>query len=185
MAARDPWLNLLRGGVDNAELYFQVARYESWSLEDGIVKEGTHSVERGVGVRAVAGEKTGFAYSDEIVAPALMSASRAAGAIARAGQQGSVAAWSRAGEQRLYPALDPLVSLADEDKVALLQRVDEATRAIDPRVQQVMAGLAGVHEVILVCSSDGVYAADVRPLIRLGTILPRSLRKYLSSCGFL
>lgn len=158
---------LLRGGVDTAELYFQVARHESWSLEDGIVKEGTHNVERGVGVRAVAGEKTGFAYSDEIVAPALMSASRAAGAIARQGQQGRVQAWAPAGEQRLYSALDPTLSLADSDKVALLQKIDRATRALDPRVQQVMASIAGIQEVVLVCSSDGVYAADVRPLVRL------------------
>ena len=149
---------LLRGGVDTAELYFQVARHESWSLEDGIVKEGTHSVERGVGVRAVAGEKTGFAYSDEIVAPALMSASQAAGAIVRQGRQGAVQAWSPAGEQRLYGAFDPTISLAD---------IDRATRAIDPRVKQVMASIAGVQEIVLVCSSDGVYAADVRPLVRM------------------
>ena len=157
---------LLRGGVDTAELYFQVARHESWSLEDGIVKEGTHSVERGVGVRAVAGEKTGFAYSDEIVVPALMSASQAAGAIVRQGQHGKVQAWTPAGNQRLYPALDPTRSLDDSDKVALLQAVDQATRAIDPRVKQVMASIAGVQEIILVCSSNGVYAADVRPLVR-------------------
>jgi len=158
---------LLRGGVDTAELYFQVARHESWSLEDGIVKEGSYNVERGVGVRAVAGEKTGFAYSDEIVAPALMSASQAAGAIVRHGQHGAVQAWSPAGEQRLYSALDPTISLPDSDKVALLQEVDRATRALDPRVKQVMASIAGVQEIVLVCSSDGVYAADVRPLVRL------------------
>jgi TldD protein len=158
---------LLRGGVDTAELYFQVARHESWSLEDGIVKEGTHSIERGVGVRAVAGEKTGFAYSDEIVVPALMSASKAAGAIVRHGQKGAVQAWSRAGQQRLYPALDPIATLADDDKVELLLEVDRTTRALDPRVQQVMASIAGVQEIVLVCSSDGVYAADVRPLVRL------------------
>jgi TldD protein len=136
---------LLRGGVETAELYFQVARHESWALEDGIVKEGTHSIERGVGVRAVAGEKTGFAYSDEIVAPALMAASQAAGAIVR----------------------QPIASLADDAKVALLQEVDRATRALDPRVQQVMASIAGVQEIVLVCSSDGIYAADVRPLVRM------------------
>jgi TldD protein len=158
---------LLRGGVDTAELYFQVARHESWSLEDGIVKEGTHSVERGVGVRAVAGEKTGFAYSDEIVVPALMSASEAAGAIVRHGQQGSLQTRSPVGNQRLYPAIDPTRSLADSDKVELLQEVDRATRALDPRVKQVMASIAGVQEIVLVCSSNGVYAADVRPLVRM------------------
>lgn len=158
---------LLRGGVDNADLYFQVARHESWSLEDGIVKEGSHSIEQGVGVRAMAGEKTGFAYSDEIVLPALIRASEAASAIARQGQHGQVQAWRPSGEQRLYAPIDPLATLADQAKVQLLQDVDRGTRKIDPRVKQVVASLAGVHEVVLVCSSDGVLAADVRPLVRL------------------
>ncbi|GMW07051.1 MAG: metalloprotease TldD [Gammaproteobacteria bacterium] len=158
---------LLHGGVDAADLYFQVSRHEGWSLEDGIVKDGSHSIEQGVGVRAVSGEKTGFAYSDEIVVPALMQAARSAGAIARAGERGALQAWvSRAGHE-LYGMADPIASLSDDDKVALLQRVDQATRAIDPRVRQVMASLAAVHEVMLVCSSDGVLAADVRPLVRM------------------
>jgi TldD protein len=158
---------LLRGGVDSADLYFQVARHESWTLEDGIVKEGSHSIEQGVGVRAMAGEKTGFAYSDEIVPPALLQASAAAGAIARQGQEGRVQAWQPREGRRLYLPIDPLPTLSDEDKVALLQRVDRETRAADPRVKQVIASIAGVHEVILVCSSDGILAADVRPLVRL------------------
>ena len=158
---------LLTGGVDAADLYFQYVRNESWSLEDGMVKEGSHSIDQGVGVRAMAGDKTGFAYSDELVAPALMSASKAASAIARQGQAGQLQAWqARAGHQ-LYPAIDPLNTLSDEAKVELLQRVDQHARKLDPRVKQVMAGLAAVHEVILVCGSDGVLAADVRPLIRL------------------
>jgi TldD protein len=158
---------LLTGGVDAADLYFQFVRNESWSLEDGMVKEGSHSIDQGVGVRAMAGDKTGFAYSDELVAPALMSVSKAASAIARQGQVGQLQAWqARAGHQ-LYPAIDPLSTLSDAAKVELLQRVDQHTRKQDPRVKQVMAGLAAVHEVILVCSSDGVLAADVRPLIRL------------------
>jgi TldD protein len=158
---------LLTGGVDAADLYFQFVRNESWSLEDGMVKEGSHSIDQGVGVRAMAGDKTGFAYSDELVAPALMSVSKAASAIARQGQAGQLQAWqARAGHQ-LYPAIDPLSTLSDAAKVELLQRVDQDTRKQDPRVKQVMAGLAAVHEVILVCSSDGVLAADVRPLIRL------------------
>ena len=158
---------LLRGGVDAADLYFQVSRHEAWSLEDGIVKEGSHSIEQGVGVRAISGEKTGFAYSDEIVMPALMHASEAAGAIARAGQHGAIQARSERPGHALYSAVDPIPSLTDDDKVALLQRVDQATRAIDPRVKQVMASLVAVHEVILVCSNDGVMAADVRPLVRM------------------
>jgi TldD protein len=158
---------LLRGGVDNADLYFQVSRHETWSLEDGIVKEGSHSIEQGVGVRAMAGEKTGFAYSDEIVLPALMQASNAAGAIARRGDQGQVQAWQPRTGHQLYPPIDPISTLPDADKVQLLQDIDRATRKIDPRVKQVMASIAGVHEVILVCSSDGVLAADVRPLVRM------------------
>jgi TldD protein len=157
---------LLRSGADHADLYFQVTRHESWSLEDGIVKEGSHSIEQGVGVRAMAGEKTGFAYSDEIVPAALLQAAGAASAIARAGQTGVVRAWQRRDVTPLYGALDPLVTLSDDAKVALLQRIDKETRALDPRVKQVMASLAAVHEVMLVCSSDGVMAADIRPLIR-------------------
>jgi TldD protein len=160
-------LSLLRGGVDAADLYFQSSRHEAWSLEDGIVKEGSHSIEQGVGVRAISGDKTGFAYSDEIVVPALMQAAAAAGAISRAGQQGALLAWSARPGHSLYSTVDPIPSLSDDDKVALLQRVDQSTRAVDPRVKQVMASLVAVHEVILVCGSDGVLAADVRPLVRM------------------
>ena len=158
---------LLTGGVDSADLYFQYVRHESWSLEDGMVKEGSHSIDQGVGVRAMAGDKTGFAYSDELVVPALMSAATAASAIARRGEVGRLQAWQARPGHQLYPAIDPLTTLSDAAKVELLQRVDQHARKLDPRVKQVMAGLAAVHEVILVCSSDGVLAADIRPLIRL------------------
>ena len=158
---------LLTGGVQSADLYFQYVRHENWSLEDGVVKEGSHSIDQGVGVRAIAGEKTGFAYSDELVLPALMSASDAASAIARQGQQGQLQAWQARTGLQLYAPIDPLNSLEDDAKVDLLQRVDQHVRKQDPRIKQVMAGLAAVHEVVLVCSSDGVYSADVRPLIRL------------------
>jgi TldD protein len=158
---------LMRGGVDAADLYFQVSRHESWSLEDGIVKEGSHSIEQGVGVRAVAGEKTGFAYSDEILVPALMQSSQAASAIARSGQQGVVKGWNAPVARELYSVTDPIGTLSDDDKVALLQRVDRATRAIDPRVKQVMASIAGVHEIVMVCASDGTLSADIRPLVRM------------------
>jgi TldD protein len=115
----------------------------------------------------MAGEKTGFAYSDELVLPALMQASEAASAIARHGRQGQVqVAVPRSGHQ-LYPPIDPISTLTDAAKVQLLKDLDHATRKIDPRVKQVMASLAGVHDVVLVCSSDGVLAADVRPLVRL------------------
>jgi TldD protein len=157
---------LMRGTVDNADLYFQVSRQESWTLEDGIVKEGAHSIEQGVGVRAMSGEKTGFAYSDEVIVPALLEASAAASAIVRQGQQGQVRALQPRSGHRLYPPVDPLPTLRDDDKVALLQRIDSEVRALDPRVKQVVASLSAAHEVVLVCASDGVMAADVRPLVR-------------------
>ena len=147
---------LMCGGVDNADLYFQVSRHESWSLEDGIVKEGSYSIEQGVGVRAMAGEKTGFAYSDELVLPALMHASKAASAIARRGAQGQVQIASPRAGHALYQPLDPISTLTEAEKVQLLQDIDRETRKLDPRVTQVMANLAGVHDVLLVCSSDGV-----------------------------
>src|SRR5271155_326277 len=122
-------LELMLGhAVDAADLYFQVSQEESWSLEDGIVKEGSASIEQGVGVRAMAGERTGFAYSDEIMMPALEEAARAARAIAVHGGSGSVQAWQPSGGHRLYLPTDPLASLPDADKVAWLERVDRETR---------------------------------------------------------
>src|SRR5574337_2116061 len=158
--------NILRYRVDEAELYFQLSRHESWSLEDGIVKEGSYNIEQGVGVRAVSGERTGFAYSDEIVLPALMRASDMARAIAKQGGAGALQAWHTAAPQSLYAPLDPLPTLKDADKVKLLEQVDREARRQDPRVKQVMVSLSGVHEVVLVAASDGTFAADVRPLVR-------------------
>ena len=154
-------------GVDYADLYFQVSREESWSLEDGIVKDGAHSIEQGVGVRAISGEKTGFAYTDEVQLPALVEASDAARAIARSGGHSAVRAWQRPLTHRLYLPIDPIEAVRDEDKVAWLMRIDQETRRIDPRVKQVMASLAAVHEVVLIASSDGTLTADVRPLVRV------------------
>jgi TldD protein len=158
---------LLSGNVDTADIYFQSVRSESWSLEDGVVKEGSHNIDQGVGVRAIAGERTGFAYSDELLEPALLAAADAASAIAKRGQAGQVQAWQARSGRDLYPPLDPLMTLSDADKVDLLRRVDLSTRALDPRVQQVNASLSATHELVLVCSSDGHMAADVRPLIRM------------------
>jgi TldD protein len=157
---------VLTHSVDAADLYFQLAHEESWALEDGIVKEGSAAIEQGVGVRALAGEKTGFAYSDEIILPALEEASRAARAIAARGTDRSIQAWhARAGHQ-LYLPVDPASTLSDAAKVAWLERVDRETRALDPRVVQVMASLTAVQEIVLVANSDGELAADVRPLVR-------------------
>jgi TldD protein len=157
---------VLRHSVDYADLYFQLSREESWSLEDGIVKDGSASIEQGVGVRALAGEKTGFAYSDEIVMPALEEASRAARAIAVQGGDKRMQAWQAKAGHQLYLPADAISSMRDEDKVAWLQRVDRETRKLDPRVSQVMASVAAVHEVILIANSQGELSADVRPLVR-------------------
>ena len=159
--------SLMGHAIDNADLYFQLSREESWALEDSIVKDGSHSVEQGVGVRAMSGEKTGFAYSDEIILPALEEASRAARAIARQGDPRAVQAWTPRTGHRLYLPMDPLVTMTDADKVSLLERIDAETRRMDPRIVQVMASLNGLHEVVLVMTSDGVMAADVRPLVRI------------------
>jgi TldD protein len=153
--------------VDYADLYFQYSRYEGWSLEEGIVKSGSFNIEQGVGVRALSGEKTAFAYSDEISLQALQDAAKATRAIASAGQAKRV----KTGEKRLpvplYRDVDPIASLPSESKVALLQRLERKCRALDPRVTQVMASLGGEYEVVLIARSDGAIAADVRPLVRL------------------
>ncbi|MGH8130051.1 MAG: metalloprotease TldD [Steroidobacteraceae bacterium] len=159
--------SLLGATVDAGDLYFQLAREEHWVLEDGIVKEGSHGIEQGVGVRAMAGERTGFAYSDEVVPAALLEAARAARAIAREGGTGRIQAWRATAAHCLYPADDPIATLADADKVALLTELDRRARSLDPRVKQVVATLAAVHEIVLVAASDGTLAADVRPLVRM------------------
>jgi TldD protein len=156
--------------VDYADLYFEYTRQETWSLEEGRVKNGSHSIEQGVGVRAVSGEKTGFAYSDEIVLPALTQAAEAARAIARQGaDQGQPIAIHAVRHEipALYGAADPLASIPDADKISLLERVEQEARRQDPRIKEVLASLAAVHDVVLVARNDGQMVADVRPLVRL------------------
>ena len=159
--------SMMHGNVDYADLYFQVSRQESWSLEDSIIREGSYSHNQGVGVRAVSGEKTGFAYSDELLLPALQEAASAAKAIARAGQSGSLQAWSRKQLTPLYSMVDPISSISDADKTAMLTNLDEATRGLDKRIEQVMISMSSSHELMLVAASDGTLAADVRPLVRI------------------
>jgi len=159
--------SVMSGGVDYADLYFQVSRQESWTLEDGIIREGSFSVDQGVGVRANSGEKTGFAYSDEFVLPALQSAATAARAIVRQGQENSVQAWHREQAAALYSSADPTTSISDEQKTRLLLELDAATRALDKRVEQVIISMASSQDLVLVAASDGTMAADVRPLVRL------------------
>ncbi len=159
---------LLAHELDYADLYFQYRRHESWSLEEGQVKSGSHNIEQGVGVRAVSAEKTGFAYSDELGLPALLEAAGAARAIARHGQSASMPArWQGGGGPPLYASIDPVASLPDGDKVRLLEEIEAEARRQDPRVKQVMASLSALHDIVMVVRSDGVLAADVRPLVRL------------------
>lgn len=153
--------------IDQADLYFQSAHAESWMLEDGIVREGSHSIDQGVGVRAISGEKTGFAYSDEIMLPALTQAANAARSIARHGDNGRLRAWQKTEPPLLYSDQNPLNSISTEDKVDLLKRLDRAARGKDPRVRQVLISLAGSHTTILIADDQGRLSADVRPLIRL------------------
>ncbi len=171
--------------VDYADLYFQYARYESWSLEEGRVKSGSHNIEQGVGLRAVCGEKTGFAYSDELRWPALADAARAARAIARGGGGAALPPPRSVQAAELYRPLDPVAGLDGEAKVALLERVEAEARAQDPRVKEVMASLAGSFEQVLVLRSDGVLAADVRPLVRLNVtvIVEQDGRREQGSAG--
>ena len=156
--------------VDDADLYFQTTRAEGWSLEEGIVKSGNFSIDQGVGVRAVAGEKTAFAYSDDISENALLDAARTVRSIAAAGQSRRVKVPGEpviAASRSLYGDADPIASLDSTEKVALLERAERMTRAKDPRIVQVMAGLAAEHDVVLIARADGTLAADVRPLVRL------------------
>jgi TldD protein len=158
---------MLSHHIDYADLYFQYSRAEGWALEEGIVKSGSFNIDQGVGVRAVSGDKTAFAYSDDISMPALASAAQATRAIARHGVTQSVQAVKRSKGRELYLPQDPIGSLNDKEKVALLEKLEGYARAIDKRVIQVMASLAGEYEVVLVARGDGLVAADVRPLVRL------------------
>ncbi len=177
--------SMLGHQVDNAELYFQSVRHESWGLEDGIVKEASYNSDRGVGVRAMAGEKTGFAYSEEIALPALERASSAARSIAQTGNIARVKAWHSPVVTSLYDACDPLASMSEESKIELLRQLDETARQQDPRIKQVMASLSGVYEKVLVVASDGTLAADVRPLVRLNVsvIAEQNGRRERGSAG--
>ncbi len=173
--------------VDDADLYFQYTRSEGWSLEEGIVKTGSFSIDQGVGVRAVSGEKTAFAYSDDISEASLLDAARTVRSISAARQDGKarVASKKIAKSRRLYAGIDPIASLDSVAKVALLEKAEQLARAKDPRVAQVMAGLASEYDVVLVARADGTLAADVRPLVRLSitVIAEQGGRREMGSAG--
>jgi TldD protein len=155
--------------IDDADLYFQTTRHEGWSLEEGIVKSGSFGIDQGVGVRAVAGTRTAFAYSDDISAVALMDAAHTVRSIAAAGQSRrvKVRAGHVAGSRKLYGTVDPITTLDSAQKVALLEKIEKLARARDPRIVQVMASVAAEHEIVYIARADGTRAADVRPMVRL------------------
>ncbi|MDM0105295.1 metalloprotease TldD [Variovorax sp. J22R24] len=173
--------------VDDADLYFQYTRSEGWSLEEGIVKTGSFSIDQGVGVRAVSGEKTAFAYSDDISEASLLDAARTVRTISAAGRTARVKAPARriASSRSLYGAVDPISTLDSTAKVQLLEKVEKLARSRDPRVAQVMAGLASEYDVVLVARADGTLAADVRPLVRLSVtvIAEQNGRREVGSGG--
>lgn len=176
---------LARGPVDAADIYLEHSRSESWSLEDGLVKEASQSISEGVGVRAISGERTGLAYSSDIERPALLEAVRSARAIATSGQAGTTALPVVVDRPSLYLPDDPIGSLASEEKVALLRRLDALARSLDPRVTQCLASLTGSHSVVLVAALNGSLVADVRPLVRLNVtvVAEQAGRKETGTAG--
>jgi TldD protein len=173
--------------VDDADLYFQYTRSEGWSLEEGIVKTGSFSIDQGVGVRAVSGEKTAFAYSDDISEASLLDAARTVRSISSAGRSARVKTAVRkiAPSRSLYGGIDPISTLDSTAKVQLLEKAEKLARSRDPRVAQVMAGLASEYDVVLVARADGTLAADVRPLVRLSVtvIAEQNGRREMGSGG--
>ncbi|NMM20527.1 MAG: metalloprotease TldD [Rhodoferax sp.] len=173
--------------VDEADLYFQYTRAEGWSLEEGIVKTGSFSIDQGVGVRAVSGEKTAFAYSDDISEASLLDAARTVRSISSVAQEGRLKSASKkiASARSLYQGLDPIATLDSTAKVKLLEKVEQLARTKDPRVAQVMAGLASEYDVVMVARADGTLAADVRPLVRLSVsvIAEQKGRREMGSAG--
>ncbi len=183
--------DLMGRGVDYADLYFQQSHHEFWSLEDGVVRDGSYDINSGVGVRAIHGEKTGFAYSDEITVEALLRSAASARAITRSGSGGEVRTTPTlmvdgGSDRSLYRSVNPLRSVGAEEKVALLQSLDQWARAADSRVTQVMASIAAVYDVVLIAGSDGTLAADARPLVRLNVsvIAEQNGRRENGSAGF-
>lgn len=155
-------------GNEFSDLYFQYAKHESWSLDEGRVKTGSFSIDKGVGLRSVCGEKTAFAYSEDLDRSAILAAADVVTAIGRQGQNALTQhSWRRPRATALYTDQDPVASIDDQAKVAILEQADRLARAKDPRVKEVMASLSAVNEVVLIVTSDGRQIPDVRPLVRL------------------
>ncbi|GMM86197.1 metalloprotease TldD [Pseudoalteromonas sp. MTN2-4] len=171
--------------VDYADLYFQSSYNETWVLEDGLVKEGSYNIERGVGVRAVSGEKTGFSYSDAINIEALNKAAMAARSIAQTGESKAVQVFSDVTAKQQFAPLQPITSMSDNDKVALLKEIENYIRELAPGAQQVVSSMSAVYEEVLVAASDGTFATDIRPLIRLNcsVLLEKNGRRERGGAG--
>ena len=159
--------DLMSSEIDYGEVFLQATRAESWGLEDGIVKDGSFSVDAGIGVRALSGENTGFAYAEDIALSGLKNSTEAARSIARLGQDRAIPSPTMSENKDLYPAIDPISTLDEVEKVRLLQRVDQTARTQDPRVKEVTVRVSASHELMMVMASDGTHAADTRPLVRL------------------
>ncbi|MCH9643629.1 MAG: metalloprotease TldD [Gammaproteobacteria bacterium] len=175
----------LGASVDAGDVYLQSSYEDSWFLEDGIVKGGDYSVDRGFGLRVISGEKVGFAYADDITLPALNDAAKSARSIVQGGGSGALQVQGAADAPMLYTADNPIHSLSDQDKVALLKQIDRLARKRDPRVKQVMVRLSGFYDVIMVLRSDGHMAADIRPLVHLSlsVIVEQNGRRERGSAG--
>ncbi|MBE0366799.1 MULTISPECIES: metalloprotease TldD [Pseudoalteromonas] len=171
--------------VDYADLYFQSSYNETWVLEDGIVKDGSYNIERGVGVRALSGEKTGFSYSDAINFDALSKAAMAARSIAQSGESKKVQVFSDIAVKQQFAAVQPITKMADADKVALLREIEAHIRDIAPDAQQVVSSISAVYEEVLIAASDGTFATDIRPLIRLNcsVLLEKNGRRERGGAG--
>lgn len=158
---------MVNGSIDFADIYFQSVRQESWVLEESMVKQGSFDIEQGVGVRAVAGDKSGLAYANDLNLNAIKQAASSASGIVKAGQAGKVAIPAAQDYPLRYPAIDPFSSITDDEKIRLLQHIDQVARDIDPRVKEVVASLYGEQESVLIINSEGDLVTDVRPLVRL------------------
>lgn len=176
---------LMHHDVDYADLYFESTAYESWYLDDGIVKEGSYEYETGVGVRVNVGEKTAYAYSADLLLPSLLEASQAVSSMATAGKSGIIKPWSSPPQTPLYPPVDPLSSLTVEEKIALLNLANRIGRACDSRIIQVTASLVGVHETVLIFNHEGKQVADIRPLVRFNVtvVAEENGRREAASAG--
>ena len=176
---------LYQHDIDFADLYFQSSHHESWVLEDGIIKDGSFNLERGVGVRAVSGEKTGFAYSDEISLEALTQSAKAARTIASLGGDKKVAAFNAKQPKPVYSADNPIINMADAEKITLLKTIDQYIRKTEPAMSQVSVSLSGVYEEVLIAASDGTFCTDIRPLVRLScsVLIEKDGRRERGSSG--